>query len=190
MRTLIRLVVSIVAVALVAGCASGGDTADDDTAPVTLTLASNRPPSEPDDALAAFATKVGELTNGTVTVTIKDSWHLGEPDFIAATIKDIQAGEVDLSRVALRAFDNAGIDVFEPLIAPMLVDSHDTQQKVFDAGIPDRLLASLDGSGLVGLASRPATCACSPRRGCLWPTSPRPRASCWASRSRGWPRTS
>ena len=155
MRTLIRLVVPIAVVALFAGCGSGGDTANDDPAPVTLTLASPRPPSEPDEALAAFATKVGELSEGTITVTIKDSWHLGEPNYIAATIKDVQTGEVDLSSVALRAFDNAGIDAFKPLIAPMLIDSHDTQQKVFDAGIPNRLLSSLDGSGLVGLGVSP-----------------------------------
>ena len=155
MRTLIRLVIPIAAVALLAGCGSGGDAANNDTASVTLTLASARPPSEPDEALGAFATKVEELSGGTVTVTIKDSWHLGEPNYIAATIKDVQAGEVDLSSVALRAFDNAGIDAFEPLIAPMLIDSHDTQQKVFAAGIPDRLLASLDGSGLVGLGISP-----------------------------------
>ena len=155
MRTLIRLVVPIVTVALLAGCGSGGDTPDDDPAPVTLTLASDRPASEPDEALAAFAAKVKELSDGTVTVTIKDSWHLGESDWVAATIKDVVAGKVDLARVAVRGFDNAGIDAFEPLIAPMLIDSHDTQQKVFDAGIPDKLLASLSGSGLVGLGISP-----------------------------------
>ncbi|MEO7942707.1 MAG: TRAP transporter substrate-binding protein DctP [Marmoricola sp.] len=155
MRTLIRLVVPIAAGALLAGCGSGGDTPQDDPASVTLTLASNRPPSEPDEALAAFAAKVKELSNGTVTVTIKDSWHLGEPDYLAATIKDVEAGKVDLGSVAVRGFDNADIDTFEPLIAPMLIDSHDTQQKVFDAGIPDKLLASLSGSGLVGLGISP-----------------------------------
>lgn len=155
MRTLTRLVVPIAAVALVAGCGSGGDNASLNTAPATLTLASDRPSTEPDEALAAFADKVKKLSDGTVTVTIKDSWHLGEPDASVATIKDVAAGEISLGRVAVRGFDNAGIDTFEPLIAPMLIDSHDTQQKVFDAGIPDKLLASLSGSGLVGLGISP-----------------------------------
>lgn len=155
MRTLIPLVAPVAAVALLAGCGSGGDPSNEDPAPVTLTLASNRPSSEPDEALAAFAAEVEELSDDTVTVTVKDSWHLGEPDYNAATIKDVRAGKIDVASVALRAFDTAGIDAFQPLIAPMLIDSHDTQQKVFDAGIPDRLLASLDGSGLVGLGISP-----------------------------------
>jgi len=156
MRILIRLVAPTASIVLAAGCGfGGGDTGNEDAAPVTLTLASNRPPNEPDEALAAFVAKVKEVSNGTLTITIKDSWHLGEPDYNVTTIKDVEAGKVDVANVAVRAFDTAGIDTFQPLIAPMLIDSHKTQQKVFDAGIPDKLLASLDGSGLAGLGISP-----------------------------------
>ena len=155
MRTT-RLVVCATAVALLAsGCTSGTESPAAGAPPVTLTLASDRPSSEPNLALVDFAATVEELTDGTVTVTVEDEWHLGEPDHLTATIKDVQAGDIDLAPVAVRAFDNAGIDVFEPLIAPMLIDSHDTQQKVFDAGIPEDMLASIRDSGLVGLGISP-----------------------------------
>ncbi len=41
------------------------------------------------------------------------------------------------------------------MLAPLLVDSHDLQQRVFEAGIPERMLADLDETGLVGITVLP-----------------------------------
>ena len=46
--------------------------------------------------------------------------------------------------VGARAFDRLGIAAFQPLLAPLLVDSHDLQDAVFHAGIPQRMLPAVD----------------------------------------------
>jgi TRAP-type C4-dicarboxylate transport system substrate-binding protein len=151
-----KVVIPLFALLLVTSCGND-ERANTQKHPtrVILTMASDAPPDEPDAELAAFAAAVEELSAGSVTIEIKDSWHLGEADYQTATLGDIRAGEMDLGSIAVRAFDNAGIDVLEPLIAPMLIDSHNVQQKVIDAGIPDDLLTELDRSGLVGIGVAP-----------------------------------
>ena len=54
-----------------------------------------------------------------------------------------------------RIFDELGMDSFQALLAPLLVDSHDLQAAVFEAGIPDEMLAGVDSLGVVGLAVLP-----------------------------------
>jgi hypothetical protein len=77
------------------------------------------------------------------------------PEFEAGTIEDVQAGEVDLAYVGARAFDRVGVTSFQPLMAPLLIDSHELQAAVFDAAIPDEMLAALDAIDLAGIGVLP-----------------------------------
>ena len=65
------------------------------------------------------------------------------------------AGEADLAWVGARVFDELGVNSFQALLAPMLVDSHDLQAVVFDAGIPAEMLAGLESLDVVGLGVLP-----------------------------------
>jgi hypothetical protein len=57
--------------------------------------------------------------------------------------------------VGARVFDAVGVTSFQALVAPLLVDSYDLESKVFDAGIPARMLNNLDTIGLAGIGVVP-----------------------------------
>jgi TRAP-type C4-dicarboxylate transport system substrate-binding protein len=96
----------------------------------------------------AWAENVDRLTDGSVQIEFKNAWRIGEPDYETATIADVQV-------VGARAFDRVDVTSFQALLAPMLVDSHDLQAKVFEEGIPQEMLAGLEQLDLVGLGVLP-----------------------------------
>jgi TRAP-type C4-dicarboxylate transport system substrate-binding protein len=121
--------------------------------PVVLTMAQNSdvPPQWP----YQWADEVAARSAGSLQIEFANSWRYGTPDFESGTIEDVQAGEVDLAHVGARAFDRAGVTTFQPLLAPLLVDNHDLQAAVFDAGIPDEMVAGLDTIDLAGIGVLP-----------------------------------
>ena len=75
----------------------------------------------------------------------------------------MQHGDVAMAWVGARAFDTAGVTSFQALLAPMLIDSQDLQGAVFEAGIPEAMLAGLEDIGSrASVCSR--TVAQDPRR--------------------------
>ncbi len=130
---------------------AGGDA---DVDPTVLTFAQ---PIEgiPPDQLVAWAEQVGELTGGSLQIEFENGWRLGEAEFESATIADVQAGKIDMAWVGARAFDRVDVTSFQALLAPMLVDSHDLQTKVFEEGIPQEMLAGLEQLNLVGVGVLP-----------------------------------
>jgi len=139
----------------VAGCGEATDKAggSEPAETVVLTLANNNdgPPSQ----LSAWAEEVQALSDGTLRIEFKNDWRVGEPGQEADTIEDVQNAEVDMAWVGARAFDSAGVTSFQALVAPMLVDSYDLQAAVFDAGIPERMLDSVEEIGLSGIGVLP-----------------------------------
>ena len=57
-----------------------------------------------------------------------------------------------------------GVTSFQPLLAPLLVDSHDLQAAVFEAGIPAEMIAGLDDIDLAGIGVLPGPMRKSARR--------------------------
>jgi TRAP-type transport system periplasmic protein len=125
----------------------------DRTAPVVLTFATNQPwiPTQ----LEAYPAEVERLSGGSVRIEVKSNWRSGEPQQEVGTIEDLQAGKIDIAWVGARAFDFVGVTSFQALVAPFLIDSYDLEGKVFDAGIPGRMLQSLDTIGLTGIGIVP-----------------------------------
>jgi TRAP-type C4-dicarboxylate transport system substrate-binding protein len=142
--------------AAAAGCGgSGGDKAggDDDVEARMLTLAN--PNDEPPAQLTAWADEVDRLSGGTLEIEFENDWRQGEADYEAATIEDIQASEVDVAWVGARAFDTVGVTSFQALVAPLLIDSHDLQEAVFEEGIPTEMLDELEQADLAGVGVLP-----------------------------------
>ena len=143
--------------ALAASCAN--DTGADrlggqgESEPVTLVLAN--PNHDRPDQLQLFADEVSDRTGGTVTIEFRDGWRPDEPDYESRTVEDVAAGKADLAWVGARVFDELGVNSFQALLAPMLVDSHDLQAAVFDAGIPAEMLTGLESLDVVGLGVLP-----------------------------------
>jgi TRAP-type C4-dicarboxylate transport system substrate-binding protein len=145
----------LAAVVVTSACQSpdraGGDA---DVEPTVLTFAQ---PNEgnPPDQLVGWAEQVGRLTNGSLQIEFENGWRLGQADYESATIADVQTGEIDMAWVGARAFDRADVTSFQALLAPMLVDSHDLQARVFEEGIPQEMLSGLEQLDLVGVGVLP-----------------------------------
>jgi TRAP-type C4-dicarboxylate transport system substrate-binding protein len=137
-----------------AGCGSG--TADKAggavSRPVVLTLVDG----QPDISNAQpFAAAVSRLSRGSLVIRIEGDWRFTDPNFETKLIKYVQAEKAPLGITASRAFDTVGIDSFQALQAPFLIDSYPLERKVLDSAIPDTMLQGLRPHGLVGLAVLP-----------------------------------
>ena len=121
--------------------------------PTVLTMAQGN--HEPPDQLVSWAEEVSTRSGGTLEIEFANLWREGETDAEVGTIADVRGGDVDLAWVGARAFDRVGMVSFQPLLAPLLVDSHDLQRSVFDAGIPAEMMAGLDDVDLAGIGVLP-----------------------------------
>ena len=148
---------AVVCSALLAACGDGGtDRAgggEAREAPLVLTFAQAN--HDPPEQLVRWAEDVDRLSDGAMQIEFRNAWRAGEVDYETGTIADITAGEVDLGWVGARAFDTVGVMSFQALLAPMLVDSHELQAAVFDAGIPEQMLAGVEALDAVGIGVLP-----------------------------------
>jgi TRAP-type transport system periplasmic protein len=114
-------------------------------------------------------------------------------------IRDVNAGKADLGWAGTRVFDELGDPAFNPLHAPLLIDSYDLEEKVLSDDVVAPMLKSLDDLELQGIGVLPARCVGrSASTRCVVPTTgPAPEsATAAATRSRGrcarlerrWPR--
>jgi TRAP-type C4-dicarboxylate transport system substrate-binding protein len=67
-------------------------------------------------------------------------------------VEAVSAGQLDLGWVGARAFAELGVDDFDALVAPLLIDSLATQRAVLSSDLPERMLAGLAPLGVDGLA--------------------------------------
>ena len=147
-------VLAIAATALTACAGSDADKAGGahKANPRVLTLAVQ---SSVPEEMAVFAAEVRRLSEGTLDITFKEKWRLGEPLYEAGTLEDVKAGEVDMAWVGARAFDTVGVKSFQALLAPLLVDSYDLEAKVFEEGIIEEMLEAVEELDLVGIGVLP-----------------------------------
>ena len=139
-----------------AACADSGiDKAGgrDRTAPVVLTFATNQ--AFMAGPLETYAQDVERQSGGKLRIDVKVAWRWNEPTQEVGLIADVQAGKVDMAWIGARAFDSVGVTSFQALVAPFLIDSYDLEGRVFDAGIPGRMLEGLDTIGLTGIGVLP-----------------------------------
>lgn len=147
-----RVASTALSMLLVAACASTATPVDrvggEPVAPVQLTLAANDD-TNPD--LDAFAKDVASRSNGSMSITIDYKWRSGERNYEVDLAKDVAAGKADLGVASPRAFDGIGVDSFQALLAPLLVDSYALERQVLDSETADTMLAGLDNAGLHGI---------------------------------------
>lgn len=117
---------------------------------VTLTLGNAL--MDMPDQLVSWGAEVRRQTGESITFKVlseygqASSWDDREQLLLEA----VATGEVDMAWVGARA-----LTPFEPLLAPMLVDSHHLQEEVFAAGIPEQMLAEVRIEGVTGLGVLP-----------------------------------
>lgn len=166
MKALAAVATTVATLLVAGGCSSAGSdegavaAAGDAAAAPTVTLRIGtddflgRPSA---DQIEHFAERVAELSEG--TIEIEPVWHANDggpgDDWDQRVARKVTAGELDGALVPARAWDTEGVDSFRPLHAPFLVDSHELLAEVISGDLADRMLAGLDGSGVVGLAMFP-----------------------------------
>ncbi|MFC7597633.1 TRAP transporter substrate-binding protein [Terrabacter sp. GCM10028922] len=103
----------------------------------------------------AYAAEVEKQSHGSLSLSFNDNWHKGEIDFEKNTLEDVTSGRMPGAWVGVRALDLIGVTSFQPLVAPLLVDSQAMQERIFSEGIPLEMARGLEGHGLVAVAVLP-----------------------------------
>jgi TRAP-type transport system periplasmic protein len=99
--------------------------------------------------------EVQRRSGGSLRIQVTNHWRDQEFAYDKATISDVQAGKVQLAKVSARAYDTVGVDGFQPLVAPLLIDSPTLERRVLESDLAAQMLAGTGKLGLVGLAVLP-----------------------------------
>lgn len=138
-----------------AACASGNKAGGaSGKRPIVLTLASQWKSGQPVQ-LTRFADQVAKLSGDTIRIKFRDNWRAGDKDPEVDTIEDVRAGKADLGWEGARAWDWLGIHNFDPLIAPLLINSYPLERRVFASGLPQKMLVGVQHAHVVGIGVLP-----------------------------------
>lgn len=145
--------------ALAAGCSGDGadDKAGGSNAPTVLRLAVAEDAEQPESVHARrFASRVAALSDGSLRVRIVyDAGGEESAAYEARIARMVRNGKFDLGWIGSRAWDLSGIKSFQALQAPFLVTNHAVLGRIATGPLAARMLAGLDGRGVVGLALVP-----------------------------------
>jgi TRAP-type C4-dicarboxylate transport system substrate-binding protein len=120
--------------------------------PVVLTLA-NHEKNQQD--VQYWIDEVQRRSGGSLRIQVTDRWRDQEFAYDKATIADVQAGKIQLAKVNARVYDTVGVNSFQALVAPFLIDNHTLQRSVLESDLVGQMLAGTGKLGLVGLAVLP-----------------------------------
>ena len=144
----------LLAVLLLAGCASGADAPEPD---FVLTYAENQPEGYP-TVLAAqrFAELVKERTEGKVIIQVK---HSGEFGSESEVLDQMAFGGIDFARVSLAELSDE-IPKLNVLQLPFLYTDADHMWRILDGEIGEEFLTVFSEADLVGLSWYDAGARC------------------------------
>jgi TRAP-type C4-dicarboxylate transport system substrate-binding protein len=151
------LIALLAAASLASGCVATSNDSDkaggvERNGTVTLRMASAPWDLQDVPPLAAFARRVRALSGGSVRINVVNLWANYAPDAEAQVVRATESGAVDLGWAGSRVFDTLGVPAFQALSAPMLIDTYPLADAVLRSGLTSRMLTSLTGSRLTGLA--------------------------------------
>ena len=147
---------SLLAVAALAGCGSQNSDRAGGAKPVEAKVLTMANVNGELGELEAFDEAVGRVSGGRLKIKWLNEYGSGR-DGIAEVnlIRDVNAGKADLGWAGTRVFDELGVPAFNPLHAPMLIDSYELEEKVLGDGLVDPMLASLGDLELQGIGVLP-----------------------------------
>jgi TRAP-type C4-dicarboxylate transport system substrate-binding protein len=153
-RLAARAVIAIMVLTMTAACQTtqGADKTGGDT--VVLTLATFEPgpnANGQNHGPEAFVENLGKVSQGRLKVELKTDYGDGAADAESQVVRAIASGEVDGGWPATRAFARAGVPGLEVVEAPLTIASYAAQKALVSGPVAGKLLARLDGSGVVGL---------------------------------------
>jgi TRAP-type C4-dicarboxylate transport system substrate-binding protein len=154
LRRIASVALALAAAAFAAGCGggAGAEKSGGPIAPVVLELADGYNPGlELEPAVGYFVGRVGELSRGELRIHVVDDWAGNTPGMEQRIVRDVAAGKADLGWVGTRVFDTLGVNDFQALTAPMLIDSYALERAVIASDIPKQMLGGLEKAGVTGL---------------------------------------
>jgi TRAP-type C4-dicarboxylate transport system substrate-binding protein len=157
-RPLVPVLVAALVAGLLTGCgARRGDKAGGSRAPVVLRLAVAHAADDADAPVARFfAARVAELSDGSLRVRVVFN-AAGQQvvDTEARVARMVRDGEFEVGWVGAGAWDGLGVTSLQALQAPFLVTSYALLDRIATGPLASRMLAGLQGHGVVGLALVP-----------------------------------
>jgi TRAP-type transport system periplasmic protein len=152
----ITALISLLVVALLAGCNSDNSDRAGASKPVKAKVLTMANANFELGELEAFDKAVGRVSGGRLRITWLNEYGKGRAGNIEANlVRDVSAGKTDLGWAGTRVFDELGDTAFNPLHAPLLIDSYELEEKVLEDGVADPMLDSLDDLGLQGVGVLP-----------------------------------
>jgi TRAP-type C4-dicarboxylate transport system substrate-binding protein len=151
---LAALVLTAAATFAATACSGGGggeDKAGGSGPTVILRLANTGGSIDQTPAVEYFVKHVKELSGGNVRIEVVDRWAEFASDAEQQIVRDVAGNDVDLGWVGTRVFDTLGVESFQALTAPMLVDSYALENAVIESGITEEMMEGLDALEVVGL---------------------------------------
>jgi TRAP-type transport system periplasmic protein len=155
---LAAVVLAAIAMLATIGCgrgAGGEDKAGGSGEPVVLRLANTNGQIDFTPAVEYFVERVEERSGGHLRVEVANDWANSAPDAEQQVVSAVSSGEIDLGWVGTRVFDTLGVESFEALSAPMLIDSYALEHAVIESGVTEEMMQGLDELGVVGLGVLP-----------------------------------
>lgn len=118
-----------------AACGGGDDSAGETSgggAEITLTLAYVTTATHPyGQAIDFFAKEVEAASGGRIVITTRASYPQSESQLLT----DVRNGSVDMATVSTAIWDAAGINTFQALQAPFLVNNYDLEARILTGPI-------------------------------------------------------
>ena len=147
---------SLLAVAVLAGCGSESSDRAGGAKPVEAKVLTMANVNGELGELEAFDEAVERVSGGRLRIKWLNEYGSGR-DGIAEVnlIRDVNAGKADLGWAGTRVFDELGDPAFNPLHAPMLIDSYELEERVLGDGLVDPMLESLGDLELQGIGVLP-----------------------------------
>src|SRR5215207_10395904 len=118
--------ISVLAAALLAGCGSDSSDRAGGEKPVEAKVLTMANVNEDLGELEAFGEAVGRISGGRLRIKWLNGYGRDRDGNAEANlIRDVNAGKADLGWAGTRVFDELGDPAFNPLHAPMLIDSYE-----------------------------------------------------------------
>jgi TRAP-type transport system periplasmic protein len=147
---------SLLAVAVLAGCGSENSDRAGGAKPVEAKVLVMANVNGELGELEAFDEAVGRVSGGRLQIKWLNEYGRGRDGNAEVNlIRDVNAGKADLGWAGTRVFDELGEPAFNPLHAPMLIDSYELEERVLGDGLIDPMLESLGDLELQGIGVLP-----------------------------------
>jgi TRAP-type C4-dicarboxylate transport system substrate-binding protein len=140
------------------GCRSGTKAGGQRKEPTVILSIANHDAADRD--LAEYLAAVGRLSGGSIRFKLEEGWRLENVDSDRATVDDVRAGKVDLAKITVASLDTLGVDDFQAVMTPFLVDSLALEEDLLTSDLPARMLVGIGRLGVRGVAVLPG----EPRR--------------------------